>query len=63
MAKRKSLKATLNSHQNRMYKNKQSKAMESHKMAIKKVDARPKAKPIIPYSASDSILLVGEGMF
>jgi hypothetical protein len=32
-------------------------------MAVKKVEARPKIKPIIPYSASDSILLVGEGVF
>jgi hypothetical protein len=62
MAKRKSLKATLNSHQVRMFKNKQAKAMESQKMTVKKVDARPKRKPIVPYSTSDSILLVGEGL-
>ena len=63
MAKRKSLKATLNSHQVRMFKNKQAKATESQKRAVKKVDARPKGKPIVPYSTSDSILLVGEGLF
>jgi hypothetical protein len=62
MAKRKSLKATLNSHQVRMFKNKQAKAKESQKMAVKKVDARPKGKPIVPYSTSDSILLVGGGL-
>jgi len=61
---KRSLKAALDSHQVKMLKNKQSKALESRKVAVlKKAGARPKPRPVIPYSTSDSILLVGEGVF
>lgn len=64
MAKsKKSLKATLNSHQVRMLKNKQVKALESQRVSVKKAQAQPKARPVIPYTPSDTILLVGEGLF
>lgn len=67
MAKtKKSLRNALNSHQVKMFQQKQFKVVEAHKKAGLKNDLakgkdRVTRKSVIPYNAQDAVLLIGEG--
>jgi hypothetical protein len=67
MAKnKKSLRNALNSHQVKMFQQRQFKAVEAHKKAGLKKDLakgkdRVARKSVIPYNDQDTVLLIGEG--
>ena len=64
--KKKSLRNALNTHQVKMFQQRQLKAVEAHKKAGLKKDLakgkdRVARKSVIPYNAQDTVLLIGEG--